>query len=126
MSQILWAEDEETDQQLILEALRHMPYRHQADFVRDGVELMARLEAEAPPPGLIVLDLGMPRMGGIETLGKIRKGPRRSIPVVVFTGHDDSAEARECLRLGARDVVRKPSDFNEFRSAVQRIVQYTA
>ena len=124
MSTILWAEDEETDQELIREALRHMPYRHQAEFVRDGIDLLGRLETETP--GLIVLDLGMPRMGGVETLGKIRGGPQRRIPVVVFTGHDDSAEARECLRLGARDVVRKPSDFNEFRSAVQRIVQYTA
>lgn len=124
MSQILWAEDEETDQELILEALRHLPYRHQADFVSNGVDLLARLETETP--GLVVLDLGMPLMGGIETLGQIRSGPRRRIPVVVFTGHDDSAEARECLRLGARDVVQKPSDFNEFRSAVQRIVQYTA
>ena len=123
MSTILWAEDEESDQQLILEALRHLPYRHQAEFVNDGVDLLARLEDQAP--GLIVLDLGMPRMGGIETLGKIRSGPRRRIPVVVFTGHDDSAEAKECLRLGARDVVQKPTDFNEFRSAVQRIVQYT-
>jgi CheY-like chemotaxis protein len=123
VSQILWAEDEESDQQLILEALRHMPYRHHAEFVNDGVDLMARLEAETP--GLIVLDLGMPRMGGLETLGRLRTGPKRSVPVVVFTGHDDSAEARQCLQLGARDVVRKPSDFNEFRSAVQRIVQHT-
>lgn len=124
MSQILWAEDEETDQKLILEALRHLPYRHQADFVQDGIDLLARLETETP--GLIVLDLGMPRMGGIETLGRIRNGPRRKVPVVVFTGHDDSAEARECLALGARDVVQKPTDFISFRSAVQRIVQYTA
>jgi CheY-like chemotaxis protein len=122
VSQILWAEDSETDQQLILAALRQMPYRHNADFVLDGVDLMARLETDSP--GLIVLDLGMPRMGGIETLQQLRAGKRR-VPVVVFTGHDDSAEAKECLRLGARDVVQKPTDFNEFRSAVQRIVQYT-
>lgn len=123
MSQILWAEDSESDQQLILEALRHLPYHHHARFVHDGIDLLARLREESP--GLIVLDLGMPRMGGIETLGKIRAEPKKRIPVVVFTGHDDSAEAKECLRLGARDVVRKPTDFNEFRSAVQRIVQYT-
>jgi CheY-like chemotaxis protein len=124
VSQILWAEDAESDQLLILEALRHLPYRHQAEFVQDGVDLLARLQTETP--GLIVLDLGMPRMGGLETLGKIRSDPKRRVPVVVFTGHDDSEEARECLRLGARDVVQKPTDFNEFRSAVQRIVQYTA
>ena len=123
MSQILWAEDEESDQLLILEALRHLPYRHHAEFVHDGVDLLARLDSETP--GLIVLDLGMPRMGGVETLGQIRSGPKRRIPVVVFTGHDDSAESQQCLQLGARDVVRKPTDFNEFRSAVQRIVQYT-
>jgi CheY-like chemotaxis protein len=123
LSQILWAEDSETDQQLILDALRQMPYRHNADFVQDGIDLMARLETDSP--GLIVLDLGMPRMGGIETLQRLRNGGKRRVPVVVFTGHDDSAEAKECLRLGARDVVQKPTDFNEFRSAVQRIVQYT-
>lgn len=124
MSLILWAEDEASDRLLITEALGHLPYRPSAEFVSDGAELLRRLEEEKP--GLIVLDLGLVGMGGMETLKQLKAGPRKRIPVVVFTGHDDPKEAQACFDLGARDVLQKPTDFNSFRGAVQRIVQHTA
>ena len=120
---ILWAEDDEGDRKLIQEALRQLPHPPSTEFVSDGEELLARIEAETP--GLVVLDLGMPGMGGLQTLTSLRESGKRRIPVVVFTGHDDRSEAEACRREGAADVVQKPNDFLSFRSAVQRIVVHT-
>ena len=122
LAQVLWAEDDEGDRTLIKEALRQLPYPPTAEFVADGQELLTRLKDDAP--GLIVLDLGMPGMGGIETLVRLREEQRR-VPVVVFTGHEDRSEAIACRKEGAVDVVQKPTDFLSFRSAVQRIVRHT-
>lgn len=123
MASILWAEDSLDDQKLIAEALRQLPFPPQAEFVSDGVELLERLRGETP--GLVVLDLGMPRMGGLETLERMRQ-EHAKVPVVVFTSHDGPGEARQCMSRGARDVIQKPTDFYSFRSAVQRIVAHTA
>lgn len=123
MPHILWAEDDEGDQKLIQEALRQLPHPPSTEFVRDGAELLARIEEETP--GLVVLDLGMPGMGGLEAISRLRKSGKRRIPIVVFTGHEDRSEADECRRQGADDVVQKPTDFLSFRSAVQRIVIHT-
>ena len=123
MASILWAEDSLDDQKLIAEALRQLPFPPQAEFVSDGVELLERLRGEKP--GLVVLDLGMPRMGGLETLERMRQ-EHAKVPVVVFTSHDGPGEARQCMSRGARDVIQKPTDFYSFRSAVQRIVAHTA
>lgn len=124
MPRILWAEDSPEDRALIQEALRQLPYPPQTEFVEDGAQLLKRLEEE--PAGLVVLDLGMPGMGGMETLERLREPGRRRVPIVVFTSHDGPGEARQCLSRGARDVIQKPTDFYSFRSAVQRIVTHTA
>ena len=123
MPRILWAEDSPDDQKLIAEALLQLPFPPQAEFVSDGVELLERLGVEKP--GLVVLDLGMPRMGGLETLERMQQ-EHAKVPVVVFTSHDGPGEARQCMSRGARDVIQKPTDFYSFRSAVQRIVNHTA
>lgn len=123
MPSILWAEDSADDQKLIAESLRQLPFPPQAEFFSDGIELLERLKGDRP--GLVVLDLGMPRMGGLETLERMQKDHAK-VPVVVFTSHDGPGEARQCLARGARDVIQKPTDFYSFRSAVQRIVAHTA
>jgi CheY-like chemotaxis protein len=120
---ILWAEDDDGDRALIQEAIRQLPYPPETEFVRDGTELLARLADDTP--GLVVVDLGMPGMGGLEAIGRVRVTAKKRVPVVVFTGHDDRSEAEACRKAGAADVVQKPTDFNSFRSAVQRIVTHT-
>lgn len=124
LAHILWAEDEPADRQLITAALAQLPYPPQAEFVTTGEEMLAKLETETP--GLLVVDLGMPGMGGLETIQRLRAGGKKRIPVVVFTGREGGSEADACYAAGARDVVQKPTDFNSFLSAVQRIVRHTA
>ena len=104
---------------------------HQVGDTQTSGELPLRLHPRQQgwlaqeTPGLVVVDLGMPGMGGLEAIGRVRGTARKRVPVVVFTGHDDRSEAEECRKAGATDVVQKPTDFNSFRSAVQRIVTHT-
>lgn len=121
MSQILWAEDSLQDRQLIREALTELPARPKVTFVSDGMQLLERAAHEHP--SLVVLDLQMPGMDGLEALKRLRADPAtRHQPVVVFTSSDRPAEALECRRLGARDCIQKPFDFTSFVAAVQRVV----
>lgn len=121
MVQILWAEDSMQDRQLIREALVDLPRAPQVAFVADGMQLLERAAVERP--ALVVLDLQMPGMDGIEALKRLRADPAtRRQPVVVFSSSDRPDEVRECRRLGALDCVQKPFDFASFVAAVQRVV----
>jgi CheY-like chemotaxis protein len=120
---ILWAEDSDSDRVLIRQALQQMPDPPAVDFVEDGVELLDKL-AETKP-GLLVIDLGMPRMGGLEVLQRL-KAEGVQVGIVVFTAHDGRGEAMQCRRNGAHEVIQKPTAFLEFVFAVQRIVTHSA
>jgi two-component system response regulator len=120
---ILWAEDNPLDQQLIREALLQVPDAPPITFVADGVELLERL-ARAPPR-LVVVDLKMPRMGGLHALEALRSHPRtRGLDVVVFTSTNRPEEIAECRRLGAH-CLQKPLDFAGLAPAVAAIVART-
>ena len=124
MARLLWAEDSPDDQALIRAALANMLHAPEVEFVGDGLALLGKAVGE-PRPGLIVLDLGMPRMGGMETLERLRAAGNRT-GVIVFTNHDGAGEARECRRRGAAEVIQKPIGYWEFVAAVQRIVTHSA
>ncbi len=120
-TQILWAEDSLQDRQLIREALADLGGRQAIAFVTDGMQVLERAAHERPD--LVVLDLQMPGMGGIEALRRLRADPAtRRQPVVIFTSSDRPDEMAACRRLGARDCVQKPLDFASFVAAVQRVV----
>lgn len=123
MGRILWAEDSPDDQRLIREALRNLPDPPHVEFAADGAELLERLPAARP--NLLVLDLGMPGMGGMEALERLQ-AMRVNVGVIVFTSHNGPGEARQCRARGAHDVIQKPTDYYEFVAAIQRIVTHRA
>ena len=109
------------DRQLIRAALQDLPKPPQVAFVVDGMQLLERAAHERP--NLVVLDLQMPGLDGIETLKRLRADPAtRRQDVVIFTSSDRPDEVDACRRLGVRDCVQKPFDFTAFVSAVQRVV----
>lgn len=119
--QVLWAEDNLGDQMLIRAALDGAPGVPDVRFANDGLILLDELRASRP--ALVVLDLKMPRLGGLETLRRIRGDERLAdLPVCVFSAGDHPAETAACQALGALDVVRKPVDFRQFTAAVRAIV----
>lgn len=117
---IAWAEDSEDDQLLIREALDGVA----ADvaFAGDGLHLIDAVQRERPD--LIVLDLRMPRLGGLDTLRRLRaEEDTRDLPVCVFSAGNQPDEIAACRALGALEVLQKPVDFDQFTTAVRRITQ---
>lgn len=113
---VVWAEDEEADRQLIRAALGDDI--GQVHFVDNGEHALAELARSAPK--LLVLDVNMPRLGGVETLRRVRQDPAHTaLPVVMFS--TAKSEEPECRRLGIVDFVEKPLRFAQFSNAVQRI-----
>lgn len=120
MPRILWAEDGLDDQYLIKHALGQVPQPPKVQFVEDGREALAALASGAPD--LVVLDLNMPNMDGVQTLRRMREAPgTRDVPVIVFsTGREEGAVAT-CKGLGIVDYIQKPFHYNDFTTAVRRI-----
>lgn len=118
---VLWAEDNRHDQLLIEAALATASTPPQVRFADDGLHLLERLRDSSPD--LVVLDLKMPRLGGIETLRRIRGHPSWSaLRVSIFSAGNQPDEVAACRALGALDVQQKPVDFGHFTAAVHRLV----
>lgn len=118
---ILWAEDSAQDQHLVRAALEELKRRPKVAFVEDGLALLEIVGAARPR--LVVLDLQMPRLGGLETLQRLRQTPKlRDLPVVIFTSSAHPQDVEECRRLGVVDYVTKPMDFESFCGAVDRVI----
>lgn len=117
---ILWAEDNGKDRALIRECLDGYPG---VMLVNDGVHLLEALAKTLP--NLVVLDLKMPRLGGIDALRKIRSHPEwQSLRVVIFSSGERPDEIAQCRTLGALDIVEKPVDFDVFTAAVHRVLRF--
>lgn len=118
---ILWAEDSVQDQHLIRAALDETRSRSKVAFVEDGQALLEVVGAARPR--LVVLDLQMPRLGGLETLQRLRQAPAtRPLPVVVFSSSSHPQDVAECRRLNVVDYITKPMEFGDFCGAVERIL----
>jgi CheY-like chemotaxis protein len=126
---ILLAEDNPQDAELILEALADNKLANRVTLVRDGVEALEYLRCEGKyatrPPGLpavVVLDIKMPRMDGIEVLRAIRADPAlKLVPVVMLTSSREEQDLIHSYSLGSNAYVVKPVKFAEFVGAVKNI-----
>jgi two-component system response regulator len=130
---ILLVEDNPDDEALTLRALIQNNIRNKVFVVRDGAQaldfLFARDEFEANDsaglPAVILLDLKLPKISGLEVLEQIRKDPRtKLLPVVVLTSSREEEDMVRSYELGANSYVRKPVDFNEFAKAVNHLGLY--
>lgn len=124
---ILLAEDSPTDALLAREAFDYSRIANTLHIVSDGVEALAFLRREgihkdAPRPGLILLDLNMPRMDGREVLAAIKNDESlKSIPVVVLTTSKSEADVQRAYGLHANCYVTKPVDFEKFTEVIRSI-----
>ena len=126
---ILLVEDEENDRELTIHSLASAGLVNVVDAVRDGEEALSylrRLNVHAnrghDQPLLVMLDLKMPKVDGIEVLRQMRNDPElRLIPVVVLTSSKEDSDLRRCYELGVNAYVVKPVDFNQFVSAVKQL-----
>jgi CheY-like chemotaxis protein len=130
---ILLADDDEDDLQMTLEALRENRLGNDLRVTRDGEELMDYLfrrgryadASDAPEPGLILLDLNMPKKDGREALAEIKNDPRlRKIPVVVLTTSKAEEDVIRSYDLGVNSFITKPVTFSGLADAMKVMSQY--
>ena len=131
MSLVLLVEDNPSDEKLALRAFKRCEQPFDVAVVRDGGEALDFLFAEgnhrdragATLPRLVLLDLKLPRIDGIDVLRRLRADERtRLVPVVVFSASREEEDLRRSLQLGANAYLHKPVDFAEFVEAVRVLV----
>ncbi len=130
---ILLVEDNEDDEELTTRALRHAKIVNEIVVTRDGREALDFLFGEgqhagrdvSQMPALILLDLKLPKLSGLEVLQKIRADERtRLIPTVVLTSSSEDEDMLRSYQHGANSYVRKPVEFKSFASAVSQLGVY--
>lgn len=130
MKQLLIVEDNPQDEALIRRALHRAALVNPVEVVRDGQQALDWLwregefagRADVGAPAVVLLDLSLPRVGGLEVLERLRADPRTRLqPVVILTSSDEERDRYASYLNGANAFVRKPLDFTEFAEAVARI-----
>ena len=133
MDEILLVEDNPDDVELTLRAFRKSKIANEIVVARDGVEALDYLFAtgqhagrdNSALPQLVLLDLKLPRLDGLQVLERIRAHPKTSLlPVVILTSSTEQPDLLSGYKLGANSYIRKPVDFQEFVLAVRRLGLY--
>lgn len=129
LRKILLVEDNPMDVELTMEALTEQNLANRVVVVNDGVEALEYLnfegrflDRERDKPAVILLDIKMPRMDGIEVLQNIRSNPAlKSIPVVMLTSSREEPDLKRCYDLGVNAYVVKPLKFKDFYETVKQL-----
>ncbi|HVZ64069.1 MAG TPA: response regulator [Lacunisphaera sp.] len=131
---ILIVEDDEGHAILIRENLEMAGVRNPMRHFRDGQAILdfffdadGRAIHRADGTFLLLLDIRMPKVDGIEVLRRIKADPElRSLPVIMLTTTDDSREVRRCHELGCNVYIQKPVDYDRFAEAIRRLGQFVS
>jgi two-component system response regulator len=127
---ILVCDDDFEDQLLIKDAFAVACIQADFRFTSDGLELIEYLQnstgdAKYPHPDVILLDLNMPRMPGLEALEWIKSHPDyRVIPVVIYTTSHDESDIQQCYRVGANTFMTKCANFDDLLEKVNAFAKY--
>jgi len=130
---LLLVEDNPQDEMLILRALRKINLANDVDVVRDGQQALDYLFREGEfadsgrlePPMVVLLDIGLPRINGLDVLNRLRADERtKLLPVVILTSSDEERDRLRSYENGANSYVRKPLNFAEFAETVARLGVY--
>jgi CheY-like chemotaxis protein len=129
LKRILLAEDSRNDVELTLAALAEYKLANHIDVVRDGAEALDYLYARGAHagrasgnPALVLLDLKMPKVDGLEVLRQVKGDPQlRTIPVVMLTSSREEGDLLRSYELGVNAYVVKPVEFGEFMGAVRQL-----
>lgn len=126
---ILLVEDDPDHEALAIRALRKANIANEISVARDGAEALALVEryeaGELPMPQLVLLDLKLPKVQGLDVLKAIRSKERASLlPVVVLTSSDEERDIVSSYRLGVNSYIRKPVNFTDFAEATKQLGMY--
>ena len=130
---ILLVEDNPDDEELTTRALRQAKIANEIVVARDGAEALDFLFGEGAyagrdvsrTPAVVLLDLKLPKLSGLDVLDRLRADPRtRLVPVVILTSSSEEEDMLKSYQLGANSYVRKPVDFGQFALAVSQLGIY--
>ncbi len=130
---ILHVEDNDDDAELAKRALKKCNFEYEIVHVNDGAKalqwLFGSVEINCPPthvlPAMILLDLKLPKLNGIEVLKRIRQNQRtKLVPVVILTSSAEEEDIVNSYAFGCNSYIRKPIDFSQFNDAVIRTGMY--
>jgi len=131
--EILLVEDNPSDAKLALHAFKKNNFTNRIYLVRDGAEALDFIfstgeyinRADLPLPKVILLDLKLPKVDGLEVLRRIKSDPRtKSVPVVMLTSSREDKDVVESYSLGVNSYIVKPVDFQQFTESVQSLGMY--
>lgn len=131
--EILLVEDSPNDVELTLHALRKENLSNNIHVVRDGEEALDFLfcrgtydhRTQERPPKLVILDLKLPKITGLEVLRAMKNDIQtRAIPVTILTSSKEDRDLVESYKLGVNSYIQKPVDFNQFRETVKQLGLY--
>jgi CheY-like chemotaxis protein len=128
--EILLVEDNPSDAELAVYELRRHKFVNRIHVISDGAEAMDFIFCRGAysgrsflhPPKVILLDVKLPKVDGLEILRAIKSDPRtRATPVVILTSSSEQRDLIESYRLGANAYIQKPVDFDEFRRVIEQV-----
>lgn len=131
--EILLVEDDPKDVRLTLRELQSENVKNRVEVVRDGEEALDFLFCRGAyserslhrPPQLVLLDLKLPKVDGLQVLQQIKARPEtRAIPVVVLTSSGEERDLVESYKLGVNSYIQKPVDFEQFRQTIKALGLY--
>ena len=131
--EILLVEDNRSDAELVMRALKKSNFANKLLWVRDGVEALEFIRSDAAfsgrdarqLPKLVLLDLKMPRLNGLDVLREFKGDERtRPVPIVVMTSSNQNRDLVECYRLGVNGYVTKPIQYADLMQAIAGIGTY--
>jgi two-component system response regulator len=125
--ELLLVEDNPSDEELTLHVLKKYNLANRIHVVRDGVEALEFLfgNGRLGIPKMILLDLKLPKLNGLEVLGQIKADTRtKMIPVVVLTSSREDSDLAACYQLGVNSYIVKPVDFTQFTESVRQLGLY--
>jgi two-component system, response regulator len=124
---LLLVEDNPDDERLTLRALGRSNLTNPIQVARNGEEALQQVFSASPLPCVVLLDLKLPKIDGLEVLRQIRACDRtRHLPVVVLTSSSEDRDIIESYNLGANSYVRKPVEIDQFTEAVRQLGLYWA
>lgn len=130
---VVLVEDNPDDAELTMRSLNSLQLGNQIIWLKDGAEAINYLFGQQPDqsrrvsnrPKLILLDLKLPKVNGIEVLKRIKSDDQmKTVPVVVMTSSNESVDLRTCYQLGVNSFVTKPINYQEFIEATKNIGLY--
>jgi two-component system, response regulator len=122
---ILLVEDNPDDVALTLQALKKNNILNEVAIARDGVEALNYLSGTARLPAVVLLDLKLPKVDGLEVLRQVRATPRmKRLPIVILTSSKEEQDIIKSYDLGCNSYIRKPVDFGQFTEAVRQLGMY--